>query len=170
VVAPDLVVDRLVVTPGGVQVTVTNQGLAPVAATDEFFLQVYIAPDPAPSAVNQLWYDLGDQGMFWGVTGDLLPLDPGASLTLTSGDAHYMPGYSRVTWPLALGTAIYAQVDAYNGATTFGAVRETHEISGSAYNNVTGPVYVTDQATMAAPAEALSGPPTPSHLPDLPRP
>jgi hypothetical protein len=39
------------------------------------------------------------------------------------------------------GTILYAQVDSYNPATSFGTVREGHEIVGGAYNNVHGPVY-----------------------------
>jgi hypothetical protein len=45
-----------------------------------------------------------------------------------------------VTWPLAAGTPVYAQVDAVNLATTYGAVLENHEIAGGAYNNIVGPV------------------------------
>jgi hypothetical protein len=46
--------------------------------------------------------------------------------------------YSRVSWPLAAGTVVYAQADAYNADTTYGAILESHEISGGAYDNNIG--------------------------------
>jgi parallel beta-helix repeat protein/predicted outer membrane repeat protein len=144
-VAPDLIVERITATSNDVQVVVKNRGDAPV--TDEFWVQVYVDPHPAPSAVNQLWYDLGDQGMFWGVVSSALPLAPGEAITLTYGDAYYWPSVSRFDEALPAGTPVYAQVDAYNAATTYGAVLESHEIAGGAYNNVAGPVYSTSAAS-----------------------
>ena len=113
-----------------------------------------VDPHPTPSAVNQLWYDLGDQGMFWGVVSPALPLAPGEAITLTYGDATYWPSVSRFDEALPAGTPVYAQVDAYNAATTYGAVRESHEIVGGAYNNVAGPVYSTGAATSGGPISA----------------
>jgi hypothetical protein len=139
--APDLVVERVVATSNRVQVIVKNQGNA--AVTDEFYVMAYVDPSTAPSAVNQLWWDLGDQGAFWGVTASALPLEAGDVLTLTTGDAYYWPSHSRLDAPLRPGTPIYAQADAYNGATTHGAVLERHEILGEAYNNIGGPFYST---------------------------
>ena len=141
VVAPDLVVQSVTATSDDVQVVIENQGNAPV--TDEFWVEVYINPNPAPTAVNQLWYDLGNQGMIWGVTSAALPLAPGGTITLTIGDAYYWPSLSRFYAPLAAGTPVYAQVDAWNEATTYGAVLESHEITGGTYNNVGGPFYST---------------------------
>ena len=133
-VAPDLVVQSITATSTNVQVVIENQGNAPV--TDEFWVEVYIDPNPAPTAVNQLWYDLGDEGMFWGVTSAALPLAPGGTITLTIGDAYYWPSLSRFDAPLAPGTPVYAQVDAWNEATTYGAILESHEITGDTYNNI----------------------------------
>jgi uncharacterized repeat protein (TIGR01451 family) len=133
-VAPDLVVQSITATGTDVQVVVANQGDAPV--TGEFWVEAYVDPDPAPTAVNQPWWDLGDEGIFWGVSQDLLPLDPGETITLTVGDASYDADYSRVSWPLAAGTPVYAQVDAYDEDTTYGAVLESHEITGAPYNNI----------------------------------
>jgi len=132
--APDLVVQSITATGDDLQVVVANQGDAPVV--DEFWVAAYVDPDTVPTAVNQLWWDLGDEGAFWGVTEDLLPLNPGETITLAVGDAYYVADYSRVSWPLAAGTPVYAQVDAWNADTDYGAVRENHEISGGAYNNV----------------------------------
>jgi hypothetical protein len=140
---PDLVVDSITATRDDVQVTISNQGNAPVTTEDEFYVQVYIDPDPAPVAVNELWYNLGDQGLFWGVTSDLLPLVPGMSLTLTYNDAYYMPSYSRFYEELEPGTPLYAQVDTWGDVGDYGAVLESHEILGEAYNNILGPVPST---------------------------
>jgi hypothetical protein len=134
-VAPDLVVQSITATSTDVQVVVENQGNAPVI--DEFWVAAYVAPNPVPTAVNQLWWDLGTEGMFWGITADLLPLNPGETITLTAGDAYYVADYSRVYWPLAPGTPVYVQVDAYDEGTTYGAVLENHEITGATYNNIT---------------------------------
>ena len=136
--APDLVVQSINVTASNVQVVIANQGNAPVS--DDFWVDAYINPDPAPTAVNQIWNDLADEGLVWGVTAGALPLAPGDVLTLTVGDAYYVADYSLVTWPLAAGTPVYAQVDSAAVGTTYGAVLESHEIRGEAYNNVTGPV------------------------------
>ena len=141
VVAPDLVVQSINVTASNVQVVIANQGNAPVS--DDFWVDAYINPDPAPTAVNQIWNDLADEGLVWGVTAGALPLAPGDVLTLTVGDAYYVADYSLVTWPLAAGTPVYAQVDSAAVGTTYGVVLESHEIRGEAYNNVTGPVYST---------------------------
>jgi len=52
------------------------------------------------------------------------------------GDAYYSPLDSVVSFPLPNGTPLYAQVDSFNLSTTYGAVRETHEILGGIYNNI----------------------------------
>jgi hypothetical protein len=139
--APDLVVERIIATGNSVQVVIGNQGNVDV--TDEFWVQAYIDPDTPPSAVNQLWYDLGDQGVFWGVTSSALPIAPGDTITLTSGGDYYWPSHSRFYVPLPPGTPVYAQVDSWNPATSYGAVLEDHEILWQAYNNIGGPSLST---------------------------
>jgi hypothetical protein len=132
VIAPDLVVEEIVATPGGVQVTVKNQGNAPTGA-DGFWVDVYVDPAPAPTATNQMWNDLAEQGMVWGVEESLAP---GKALTLTVNGPYYKADYSDVSWPLALGTPVYAQVDSVHPDTDYGAVREMDEIRGGSYNNI----------------------------------
>ena len=131
---PDLVVDALAVWNGGARVVVRNAGDAPV--TEGFWLDVYLAPERAPNGVNQLWSDLGSQGLVWGVTGGPLPLLPGQSITLTLGDRFYSPEHSHFTGGLAAGAPVYAQVDSWNPATLHGAVLEGHEVWGGGYNNI----------------------------------
>jgi hypothetical protein len=177
-IGPDLVVSNLVATADTIQVTLENQGDMPVEADflNEFWVDVYIGlKDPAnpPTQVNDIWQDFAQQGFSWGVTLAALPLAPGDTLTLTVNDAYYDPlDEGNVTWPLQMGLEVYAHVDSANDTTTYGAVLEDHEMAGVLYNNITGPVYVT---------EALAGqqrldPPAPAvdrasfeHLPPRPR-
>jgi hypothetical protein len=146
--APDLVVERIIATPDNIQVTIKNQGTA--SAINPFWVQVYIDPDPAPAAVNDLWFEFASEGLVWGVVHPALPIVPGEVITLTYGDAYYSSQHSKFSGSLALGTRIYAQVDAYNEGTDDGAVLETHEIAGGAYNNITGPVFVSDSTGLNA--------------------
>jgi hypothetical protein len=64
----------------------------------------------------------------------------GRALTLTVGDAYYVPAASNFSGNLAPGTPLYAQVDSANAGVDVGAVLETHEAAGQAYNNVFGPL------------------------------
>ena len=138
IVAPDLVVESVMATNDDVVVVVKNQGNA--AVVDEFWVDVYIAPAPAPSVVNQVWWDLAGEGLAWGVTASLQPSE---TLTLMVEGAYYVSECSEVAWPLGSGTEVYAQVDSADAGTTTGAVLESHEITGGAYNNVAGPVLST---------------------------
>jgi hypothetical protein len=93
----------------------------------------------------------------WGVTKSALSrLVPGGALTLTAStsgsDPYYLPDWSAISWPLRTGATLYAQVDSYNPSTTYGTVRETHELLGEAYNNIRGPIRSTAGAT----AETMS--------------
>ena len=138
VAAPDLVVEHIIAASDGMTIAMRNQGNAPVV--DDFWVDIYVAPHPAPTAVNQIWNNLCDEGLVWGVTGDI---PPGEAITLTIGDAFYHPEYSRFSAPLPAGTPIYAQVDSANADTVYGAVLESHEITGEEYNNIAGPEFYT---------------------------
>jgi uncharacterized repeat protein (TIGR01451 family) len=147
VTAPDLVIESISATTDAVQVVILNRGDAPVE--DEFWVDAYLNPTTPPSAVNQTWQHVGDYGLVWGVTVDALPIEPGESITLTvtsAGGAYYHAGLSNVSWPLAVGTPVYAQADSAHSFTVYGAVVENHEILNTTYNNISGPVAVTDSA------------------------
>jgi len=140
--APDLVVESLtVLSPGGadgaagdIQVVIANVGNG--AVTDEFWVDLYIDPQTAPTGVNQTWQMSGKQGAVWGVTSSALPLLPGESLTLTLSSPYIVPEQSSIAWPLPSNIPIYVQVDSANTGSPDGAVRELHEIRGEPYNNV----------------------------------
>ncbi len=134
VAAPDLVVSSLTATANNVVVTVTNLGST--AVTDAFWVDVYIDPDPVPTMVNQTWPFVADEGMVWGVSG--ITLNPGQTLTLTLNDGYYRADLSAFSGGLATGTPVYAQVDSAHTNTNYGSVLENHEISGGAYNNISG--------------------------------
>lgn len=138
---PDLVVESLVAGTDDVQVVVKNQGDQPVV--DEFWVDVYINPDPVPNTVNQTWQIISDEGLVWGVEADALPLQPGDTLTLTVGGDYYWPSLSQVSWPLTSETAVYAQVDSARAGSSYGAVLENHETAGTTYNNISGPMTPT---------------------------
>ncbi len=140
--APDLVVDSIIVTGNAVTVTISNQGDAPVTAefVSEFWVDVYIDPDTAPTRVNQTWDIVGDRGLAWGVTQDALPLKPGETLILTMDDDYYRPDKSELGGTIPITASIWVQVDSAHEETDYGAVLENHEIVGEEYNNVRGPV------------------------------
>jgi uncharacterized repeat protein (TIGR01451 family) len=135
IIAPDLIVESLTATTNSVTVVIRNIGTA--ASVDAFWVDVYLDPNPAPTAVNQTWPQLSDQGLVWGVT-QSIPVS--GTLTLTVGDAYYSTQYSSFSGVVPPGTPVWAQVDSVNLNSTYGGVLESHEISGGSYNNITGPV------------------------------
>jgi hypothetical protein len=153
--APDLVVTNVRGSSDNIEVTVRNQGNAPVV--DAFWVDFYIDPSPVPSSANELWQDVSSEGIVWGVTA---PLAVGEELTLVystepgAPNLYYAPDFSFYTGSLPAGTPIYAQVDSAHISTTYGAVLENHEITGGPYNNV------SDPATATARIEGLSTPDT----------
>jgi hypothetical protein len=143
---PDLVVQSLTANSSGVTVIVSNIGNAPVE--DAFWVDIYFNPSQPP-LVNQPWDTIAEAGAVWGITG--VTLDPGQSLTLTSGGAYYFPNLSSPSFPA--GAQVYAYVDSINFSTSYGNVQESNEA-----NNFFGPVVSTadSQPQTAAGVEAVS--------------
>lgn len=167
--APDLIVTEIVAASNGnVQITIQNQGNAPVV--DAFWVDFYVAPNPAPTGVNQLWNDgRSVYGAVWGITPSAFPsLEPGESLTLTIGDAYYAPLLSNLPGSLLAGTAIYAQVDSANANTTYGGVLESHEQTGGVYNNILGGVSTSAQAGQPLPQPSTATEESSTEAGDLP--
>lgn len=157
---PDLVVEQINSSGGRLRLTIRNIGSAP--ATMPFWVDAYINPQSPPVGVNQTWNTLGGQGMVWGVTAAALPLAPGASLTLTVGDGFFHPEYSRLSGTMPAGARLFAQVDSYNGATNYGAVRESHEAFGQPYNNIASATATTQ---LRMPPATSGAPQPPDGLP-----
>ena len=133
----DLIVQDIRVTPDTLQIVVKNVGSAPLLPSNSLWLDVYFNPDIAPTAVNQVWSDMGSYGLVWGIESEGLRLMPGETIMLDLNSPFYFPNLSQLPNQLAAGSAIYAHVDSANLNTSYGAVLETHERTGQAYNNIT---------------------------------
>lgn len=137
VTAPDLVITAINASSSQIEVTLENQGTA--ATTSGFWVDFYINPNDPPSGANQLWHDLANEGIAWGVTA---LLDPGASLTLIYSTApgapnqYFVAAESVYHGSLPAGTLVYAQVDSAREGDPYGGILELHEITGGAYNNI----------------------------------
>ncbi len=171
--APDLIVSSLVVTSTGVQVVIKNQGDAAVTQviSNEFWVDLYVNPNPPPTGVNQVWKDgRSAHGIVWGVTVTALPLAPGGTLTLTVGGSYYGSDLSDMAWPLPVGTVIYVQVDSANTQTNTGGVLENHEITGLAYNNIAQTASIAGVMGETGQAPVTEGGPSDlsEHLPPRP--
>ena len=137
VTAPDLVITNLQGSSDYVEVVIENQGNQ--ATNSGFWVDFYVAPNPAPQAANELWPGLSTEGIAWGVT---TAIQPGQVLTLTYSTApgapnlYYSSADSYFTGSLPAGTTIYAQVDSAHVGHLDGAIIETHELLGGTYNNI----------------------------------
>ncbi len=161
--APNLIVQSIVPVSNTLQVTLANQGAA--AVTSDFWVDLYINPNPGPTHVNQTWGQLASQGAVWGVTAAGLPaLAPSGTLTLSTGGAYYWPTLSKLPTSLPAGTCLYVQVDSANAGTTYGAVRETHEWNGGPYDNITIQMLASP-ASLSLSAGARQAAPSNSRLP-----
>jgi type II secretory pathway pseudopilin PulG len=129
--APDLVMERLVVSTDAIALVIVNRGNR--TAQGGFWVDAYLDPDPVPNAVNQIWPDLADQGLVWGVTQDLASREV---ITLTLGDTYYRPEYSKFSGVLSIGTWVYGQADSANANTNHGAILEMDELIDADYNNI----------------------------------
>jgi hypothetical protein len=159
--APDLVVERIAPTRNNdnLQVVARNRGNA--AATDDFWVDLYVDPDAVPTTVNQIWEDLADEGVVWDVTAEIRPNE---ALTLTIGDAYTSWEYTGFSGPLEAGTWIYVQVDSANALTGYGGVLEDHEVTGDPYNNVAG-VRLSAPVNVGPLSSDLPAPPAGRRLP-----
>ncbi len=166
--APNLVVEQVVAGSDGAQVRIRNVGDQP--AMGGFWVDLYLNPSSAPTHVNQTWQMLSAQGMAWGVTTPGVPLAAGQAITLTTYGDFYRPDQSSFTAPIAAGTQVYVQVDSANANSTYGAVRETHEISGTTYDNIAGPTAsISDTILTISGAGHAAGNPPAAGLPSRPR-
>ncbi len=152
--APDLVVTNVSASSTLVEVTIENQGT--MATSSGFWVDFYVDPDPVPTHENEVWSDVADEGIVWGVN---ISIPAGESLTLRYSTAlgapnlYYSAVNSSFSGLLPVGTPVYAQVDSAHLNTTYGGVLEIHEILGTAYNNVSAAyTAVAPTAPTAQPA------------------
>jgi len=138
--APDLVLERVIVSTDAIALVIRNEGTR--IAEGGFWVDAYIDPDPVPNKVNQIWPNLADEGMVWGVTQDLAP---GEVITLTLRDAYYRPDYSEFSGHLSIGSWVYAQADSANAKTDYGAIHEVDELVDIDYNNINALRVTTSQ-------------------------
>ena len=151
--APDLVVDEIFLTAENeLAITISNRGTARVALDQGFWVDLYIDPQQAPTTVNDLWNFVGDFGAVWGVDQTGFFLLPGEAITLTIGDSMYWPTHSNLPLieqagelflDITADTPLYVQVDSANSETDYGGILETHELFGGAYQNIVGPLFLT---------------------------
>jgi PKD repeat protein len=147
---PDLVIESLNASSSSVTLTLKNIGDAPT--TKAFWVDVYFNPAQTPK-LNKPWDTIAPHGAVWGVTETL---DPGESLTLTSGDAYYFATASSASFPV--GAQVYALPDSVNHKTSYGNVQE-----GNEDNNLFGPIVST--ASSEPPSSAQAGTPPMKGLP-----
>jgi hypothetical protein len=133
VFAPDLVVSELAVTADDVTIRIENVGNT--AVTSEFWVDLYVNPAPPPTAVNQTWQMLAEEGVVWGVV-DVSGLTPGGSMTLNLAHPALYEEYTDFAGSFRSGDLIYVQVDSANRDVGTGSVYERHEMMGEAYNNI----------------------------------
>lgn len=132
----DLIVKSIVVTPEDMYVTIQNVGETSAKIESGLWVDVYINPNPLPSAVNEIWTEVATSGLVWSRVLANSELQPGAEHTLHINDGYYLASHSSYPNFLPAGSVIYAQVDSTNANTSYGAVLEGHEASGKAYNNI----------------------------------
>jgi uncharacterized repeat protein (TIGR01451 family) len=157
VVAPDLIVEAVDVG-ATTEIMIANDGDAPVEAS--FWVDLYVNPTSEPQSVNDIWPELADEGLVWGVTD---PLGVGERLTLTVESPYYSEAYSAISDTLTADDTIYVQVDSASVEREYGGVQEIHEILGGEYNNI----WPEPAASVASP-QAASGAVNDSSAPGLP--
>ncbi len=140
---PDLIIESVTATAGQVSITIRNEGLAPV--TTPFWLDLFINPTTPPTAVNQTSDDLGGTNLAWGITTSFAP---GESVTLLLEVASASAMHSTHSGEIPTAVPLYVHVDSFNLDREFGGVLERHEVDGTAYNNIAGPIYLAPALDM----------------------
>ncbi|MEM7802645.1 MAG: Calx-beta domain-containing protein, partial [Chloroflexota bacterium] len=106
--APDLVISDVAVDLTDIEIVIENIGTA--AITNSFWVDLYLNPIVLPSLPNQEWWQLGSEGLVWGVEAEA-ELNVGDQLTLTLSSESYRPDLGNFSGTFDPGDAIYIQVD-----------------------------------------------------------
>jgi hypothetical protein len=161
--APDLVVEAITVNRDSAVVVIKNQGEAAVETWETFWVDLYVDPEPMPTAPNEVWDRLCEQGLVWAISAPALPLEAGETFTMTycagqeEADPYYRPEYSEFGADLTPGTRIAVQVDSANVDTTYGGVLEDHEVLGGTYNNISWTLSLAGSGCQAVPTAQAPG-------------
>jgi hypothetical protein len=152
--APDLVIEDVYLNENqNLEIVIRNQGNARVALDQGFWVDLYLNPDEAPTAVNQTWNFLGKSGAVWGIDRTGLILLPGEIEVITLNDEYFWPTLSvlpeavvngRTYYYIPSEAVFYIQIDSANANTGYGAILERHELFGESYNNISGRYRVGD--------------------------
>ena len=144
---PDLTVADISITPEGARVTIENVGNGPLLPGNDYYTDLYLCPVSPPTVVNQVWEDVGNAGLVWGIDTRGLTLPPGGQLILTNHDIHFDTSLSEYPAVIPAGCRVYVQVDSANTDTSFGAVLEADEVKAASYNNIDSIVLVVPVST-----------------------
>ncbi len=132
--APDLVPVGISVNGDSISISIQNRGS--VAVNNQFWVDLFVDPSVLPTKPNHTTETLRETGLVWLVSGASLPINPGQTITIKSGDSNFQPDFSEFTGTIPAGTLLVAHVDSANSATDFGAIEETHEQNNGIYNNI----------------------------------
>ena len=159
---PDLVITDLQATSDSVQVTIRNDGTAPI--TEGFWVDLYFNPSRVPQ-YNDLWQYIAEAGIVWGIANNDLPIEPGESRILTLENATQTFNGQTVSSspPFPTNVPVYAQIDSVSATSDFGGVQESDES-----NNVFGPVVSTNSTTGGG-STSSTGQPVIDFLDTLPK-
>ncbi|MEM8532545.1 MAG: putative Ig domain-containing protein, partial [Chloroflexota bacterium] len=159
---PDLVITDLQATSDSVQVTIRNDGTAPI--TEGFWVDLYVNPSRIPE-YNDLWQHIAEAGVVWAIANNDLPIEPGESRVLTLENATQTFNGQTVSSspPFPTNVPVYAQIDSVSATTDFGGVQESDES-----NNMFGPVVSTNSTT-AGSSTSSTGQPLIDFLGALPK-
>jgi hypothetical protein len=144
---PDLAVADISITPEGARVTIENVGNGPLLPGNDYYTDLYLCPVSPPTVVNQVWEDVGNAGLVWGIDTRGLTLPPGGQLILTNHDMHFDTSLSEYPAVIPAGCRVYVQVDSANTDTSFGAVLEADEVEAASYNNIDSIVLTVPVST-----------------------
>lgn len=131
--APDLVPTSIEVVDGRLSITFYNNG--PRAVENAFWVDLFVDPTVLPTKPNHTIDTLTELGLVWLISGDILPIPPRSSVTISYGDAYFRPAESNFSGNIPAGTLVVVHID--SGATAdYAAINETHEQNNGIYNNI----------------------------------
>lgn len=99
-------------------------------------VRLSVISDPLPTNTSEIWRYVLSQALVSSIAQSALPISPGETLAPGVGNTFYLPSVSMLPSTIPAGIWVYVQVDPANALTTYGAVRENHEIIDGPFNNI----------------------------------